>query len=520
MEFLTRGLVFSLIFMSVLAASVQAQLPSPTVTFIPNQLSAESSFVMVANPGSVGGSVRVTWVTDEGYGHLPFINDKYVCYFSDTDYGSTCGPSPFRYPTSMGNPYVMDIFTFDSEGNQGNSSIEVNIGGLKVIPDFTIDFDNERINLLVYTTPSLANSISYRIFDSNFNAKTSGYVPLTRITGTPYFNSSVELGEGVYYIAFQASSADDFGGGILKADISGGGAGYSGVLQADPIDIDVLVEAGSEPALPSNKRVINTLNQTFGGVTISLPSAISRYVSITIPNSTIKPYESMFYTIRLNSISSSLDINTVAEILSNGVKRGEIPIKMKISYTSGGISDCSVLSNGADCLGGICCSNTCRKKGECCVDSDCTSGTCSSYRCAASSDVTCTSGTCITGVVSCPTGQEIKGNCMSGGQSGVCCVAAGGCASDSECTGGKCCNGACITGAECCSSIDCPGSEVCRSNVCEASGGGTSPLEDIDPTLIMIVGAVAAAGIGGMVLLKKLKGGESEEESFDDEEFY
>jgi hypothetical protein len=532
-----RALTVSVILLAVLGASAQAQLPTPTVTFIPNQLSAESSFMMIGDPGSVGGSVRMNWVTDGGgYGHLPYINDRYMCYFSDTDFMSTCGPAPFRYPTTEGSPYLMDVFTFDSDGNQGNASLNVNIGGLKIIPDVTIDFDRGVATLLVYTTPGIADSMSYKVFDSMLNQRTSGYVPLTRIVGTPYYNGSVSLGSGTYYIAFKANTTGDFGGGMIKVNMAGeSGEGYEGVIQADPLNIDVLVEGSSQPALPGDKRIINTLNQTFQGISISMPPEISRYVSITIPNSTIGPYESMYYTIILQGVSSSLDIDTSADIKSGGgALLGKISVKMKISYTGGNFGDCSILPEGADCLGGICCGGICRKKAECCTTSDCLSGECSSYRCVsggAISDIPCASGTCRTDIISCPLDQTETGTCTSGGTTGICCIGTGECVgmSDMEpCTYGVCCDEECMIG-DCCTSIDCTGEEFCIDNLCTEQEGEGGTGGGIDLFLILIIaGIAAAAGAGIWFFMKKRKGGSAEEEFedkkdedvFDEEEFY
>jgi hypothetical protein len=534
-----RALVYGMLFLSLMvltALPVLAQLPEPEVTFIPDQLSAESSFVMIADPGSVGGSVRITWVTDEGYGHFPWIDGEYMCYFSDTDYQSTCGPSPFRYPTAPETPYLLDVFTFDSEGNQGNTTVEVEIGGLKIIPDVTVDFDEGSVKLLAYTTPAIADSISYRVFDSSFSPKTSGYLSMSRITGTPYYNGSVELEPGTYYIAFKAETPDDFGGGMIKVDMAGGdGNGYEGILQADPVDIEVVVEAGAEPSLPVSKRIINTLNQSFEGVSISLPADISKYVTITIPNSTIEAYQTMYYSINLHSISSSLDINTVADIKSKaGTVLGEIPVKMKISYTSGGVTDCSQLADGADCLGGICCNKVCQKKAECCADGDCGYGEiCSSYRCVSgtSTDMPCSTGICMTdGSLSCPSGQEETGTCISGGVTYICCADTGECAGRADgttCSGGVCCDEECV---ECCDDSDCDTGYECVGTYCLGiSGNGES--EGIDLlTIGLIVALAALAGLGAWWFFKKYKKGKPEEEEFregeggedvfEEEEFY
>jgi len=545
-----RALIYGMFFISALALMALpalAQLPEPQVTFIPDQLSAESSFVMIADPGDVEGSVRVSWTVwgDPVYnGHLPYIDGSYMCYFSDTDYQSTCGPSPFRISSELlGFPYDVDLFTFDSEGDQGNTTIEVDIGGLKIIPDLTTDFDTDSVKILAYTTPAIADSVSYSVFDSGFNPKTSGYLSLTRITGTPYYNGSVELDPGIYYIAFKAETLDDFGGGMERVDMAGGGnGGHDGVLQADPVDIEVLVEAGSQPSLPQNKRIINTLNQTFEGVSISLSTDISKYVTITIPNSTIEPYQTMYYSIELHSISSSLDINTVAEIKSQaGTVIGEIPVKMRISYTSGGMTDCGQLADGADCLGGICCSKVCQKMAECCASTDCPSGqTCSAgYRCVSGTptDRSCTAGTCMTdGSLSCPGGQDETGTCISGGLSYICCAEAGECSGQSDlatCSLGICCSGVCIetTGYECCSYLDCDiyGDDYsCVNNKCLPPE--PEPVE-IDFLLIgLIVALAAVGGLGAWWFLKRKKKSpedeefkeesKKEEDIFNEEEFY
>ena len=136
----------------------------------------------------------------------------------------------------------------------------------------------------------------------------------------------------------------------------------------------------------------------------------------------------------------------------------------------------------------------------------------------------------MTGVVYCPSGYEETGSCVSGGSSGICCLATGECAGKSDlesCTDGICCYGECVatTGTECCSSLDCGVDENCEGNMCIAEPG-----EGFDLTLIIIIIAIAAAGgAGAWFFLKKYRKGKSAEEGFeekkdedvfDEEEFY
>jgi hypothetical protein len=530
-----KALVYAILFLSALALAASpglAQLPSPTVTFIPDMISANSSFVMKANPGSVTGPVRVTWIMYEAnaLGSLPYTDGMYACYFSDTDEESTCGPVPFRYSTAeLGTEYSIEINVTDAQGSMGSLSMTKEVGGIIIEPEVTVN--GSTLNMLVLVNKHV-DYVSYKVFDSTFGQLTTQYANLERVEISPWYRGSVDVEPGVYYIAFKAESSGDFGGGIVRVDTAGGGTGYGGVLQADSIDMDVLFQAGSPPTLPS-KRIcsMDSLN-TYTDVTVSLPQQFRSYISITPNNSTIRNGSCIYYTIGLSSVTSAMDITTTADILSNGTKKGEIPIRLNISYVGGsGLPDCSQLSDGSDCLGGICCSGTCQKKAECCADSDCTSGSCVSYRCSEAGPVDryCTTGTCMTDVVSCPDGQEETGTCTSGGVPGICCAVAGECSGQADstpCTGGVCCSGECV---ECCTDADClEGYECDVFNECELKA--TPPPLEIDFVLIGLIAALAAAGgLAAWWFLKKRKKSpeeEFEEESkkegdvFEEEEFY
>lgn len=517
-----RVFVYAVLLVLFQASQAQAQLPDPSVMFIPDKLSAESSFVMIADPGSVGGSVRMNWVVGGGFGNLPYINGKYMCYFSDTDYMSTCGPSPFRFPTMEGYPEAMDVSTFDSQGNEGNTTIEVEIGGLKIVPDITVDFDSGTANMLVYTSPSLAESIQYRVYDSQFSPKTP-YASLKRMAGgIPYFNGSVELDPGVYYIAFKASKEEDFGGGIIRVNM-GGGENGGGVLQAEALDINVVVVEGSSPPIPY-KRIANPLNQSFTGVSISLPSGLGQYLSITISNSTINPYETVYYTVSVVGVTTSMDIDAEAEIKSGeDAVLGTIPIKMKISYVGGATEDCTGRPDLTRCLGGICCSGACLVDANCCSDTDCQAGeSCSptTYRCLSGSDVPCTIGTCRTDALSCPSGQEEVGSCMISGVSGICCSQAAvneceGMSNTTSCNDGDgvCCDEDCKSFGECCVDSDCDIGEECSFNSCYAATNGEGGFDIL--SLVIIVALLGAAAFFAWWFLTKKKK-KTEEEEFEE----
>ena len=194
---------------------------------------------------------------------------------------------------------------------------------------------------------------------------------------------------------------------------------------------------------------------------------------------------------------------------------------------------CQDKSDGADCFGGICCGETCRKKASCCDDLDCSSTEeCTSYRCASTGtttiqDVPCSSGVCNIGATSCPADEEWKGTCREDGDDGICCGPSTSTSGDecfgeydgTECDDGfkVCCDEECM---ECCTNDHCAIGDVCEYGYCS-----TPETPDVDYTLYIIIAVVAAGGIGAFLYFtkfKKKKGGDEElggETSLEDE-FY
>ncbi len=524
--------------MAVMAAFIliplaSAQLPAPEVRFIPDQLSAGSSFAMVADPGEVAGPVRVNWVTGEGYGLFPYVDGKYMCYFSETDPNAFCGPSPFRLPSTEGYPYLVDINTIDIEGKQGNTSLNVEVGGLKLDPRVTVNSQN-RATMVVYVIGGIADSVTYRVYDSSFSPVTS-YRPLSLIPQNLAFNGSVSLGIGKFYIAFKANSSEDFGGGIYMVDTTGGSTGgvSYGVLQAESLNIEMFADEGTVPDIRVNKMITNTLNQTFSGVTISVPSTspvdIRDYLRFTPSNSTILPNSMIYYNVSFRrAIDTGMDINTNAEIYSGGSILGSIPIRLKLSVRGSASSDCTSSSDGEKCLGGLCCDGVCRQGADCCSSLDCTTGTCLGYECVVS-DTECIEGTCR---ASCYTGEEATTEqCTNNGITGVCCVEVNECeglADGTPCSSGVCCNGFC---EECCDDADCLSGYECIAGSCFETSAPSGGIDII--TIILIIAIIGGAAFGVWYYLTKIKKKSSEkeeedfekdkkdeEELFDEEEFY
>jgi len=544
---------FLLTAIAVGLASVPANAQSiPGVTFIPDKLSVNSSFVMIADTGSLPDPLRVSWVFVgdiwsgiEYIGQMPYTGSRYMCYFSDTDVEATCGPSPLRYSSDqIGVDYELEVKITDTDGNQANKTFSIPVGGIPLEPD--IDSDGSNVSILVYIGKT-ADVVSYKVLDSEFGDVTSGFTDLEQLEGTPWFSGELELDPGTYYFAFEAESADDFGGGIQKVTVAagssnGGGNGTTnpGAIESEAFDVEVVVGEGSTPTLPQ-KKLINTENETFTDLTVSLPSGFSSYIRITPENRTIMPYGIMYYTVTLLNIDSAMDIGTTAEIYSGTDIVGTILISLNISYVGSGSGavDCTGLSDGTKCLGGLCCSGSCVERIECCTSSDCSGGACDPFtnRCGdGGGDIDCTTGSCITSSSSCASGSTQSGTCRRSGFSGICCVSDGGgdeCDSlfeGDECNNGlgMCCSGECEEYAQCCTSIQCDEGETC-DDFFSCTSVVVPPAPVIDYTLIMIIALVAVGALVAFIVFKKIKKKGSEEEGFEkkkdddafsEEEFY
>jgi len=536
----------ALIFVSVPSAG--AILP-PDVTFIPDQISANSSFIIIADPhASSGESVSVKWVVygvEYGYWSINFVGNKYVCYFSNTDTPNICGPNMFPAP-SYGVPYETDVIAVNQNNQNQTTSVNVSVGGIPIRSEISITGNN--IYIKAWAGNPISGTISYKVYDSaGLNMVKSG----TMIKNDLIFGytTNITLSNGEYYIAFTASSSTDFGGGVSRVVVGGGSTGSTDV-KADSIAYSPVINPNQEFRIETFK-ITNLGAENLTGLSISVPQQISNYLTITPKKSSLEPNESTYMTVTLHNIQSSANISTFATLLSGPTEIKQIPVELRISVI-GGINpeSCVGKTDMTLCLGGICCGQICRTGGaQCCSSSDCPSGqTCSSdFKCTTSvtpgecegkSDMTtCTGGVCCSGL--CITGGECctDSDCSIGETCSFIniCEAqpANECDGKSEgasCSAGYCCSGEC---QECCTSADCTGGKTCSDGICT---GGTVPSDGgIDiMTIALIGGGVAAAAVVGFFLFKKFRkrggkegeedfeegGDEKEEDEFSDEDFY
>ena len=218
----------------LLNAQGAGALEAPDVTFIPEKLSVNSSFLVIADPHvDEGESVLVNWVVGGiSYGSFPKISGKWMCYFSSTDSTATCGPTPFTEPGS----YVFVASSLDQNGESSNETEgenDIDIGSLRL--SVLITKAGNDISMEVYPS-DLVSGVSYQVYSSTGEAMSGLGGDLEKVE-VPYVGE-ISLADGEYYISFEAESAGDFGGTLLRVFVgTSSQGGSSGILDVDPISL-------------------------------------------------------------------------------------------------------------------------------------------------------------------------------------------------------------------------------------------------------------------------------------------
>ena len=518
---------------------VSAALPTPSVAFIPSNISVNSSFLMVVDP-KVTDSVRASWIAyDVGaYGQVPKIGEKWFCYFSDTDTKSTCGPSPFRISNLGYSPYTLEVNTTDPYGNAGGKTVGVYVGGIVLTSKIFKDVGKNLAYINVWANPDTVTGVSYVTYYANnltVVPNKNGNLVYDPPSGAYRKNLTLSLGE--YFIAFSAPAGSNYGGAVERVEmgVTTDGDGELGYVSIDPVKLDILINKNQKYE-KSNYRITNLMNQTFGALTVYIPQTVpidvNDFLSIDLANTTLFPYSSMYFSVVLENVINYMGIKTEAQLKSNNTLIGYIPVDIRVSVkneSGGDLLSCDDKSDGSPCYGGICCNEVCRSKANCCANSDCLSNeVCTNYKCVITNvtlpDITCTTGSCYPGYTTCPSGASSTGqSCRSSSVNGICCETVDECLNQpngTACTSGICCSEECIYG-DCCEDIDCVVPQVCSYNYCSEP-----PTPEFDITLPLIIVVVVIAGVGAWFFLKKRKKGGLEEEFEEggteefDEEFY
>lgn len=334
----------TILFIIVLAQPVMG-MTTPNITFIPEQFSAGSSFIAIADADPLE-STRITWFVggvDLGYGSFPKIGDKFVCYFSGTDQDSICGPTPF---TESSTPYIMQVDSINQYNEKTNSTLTVDVGSIEL--DYDIAVLNNTVYMEVFSVGPIADSISYAVYHKdNFSLVGSGYISLEKNLQTKRFEGNIELAGGDYYFAFITNSNTEFGGDLMKISIAKSEVeqGCTGSQQTGEYPLEIGEMEPLNAIINPNQnyeysgyKVTNAGEEDMTGLTASIPFDFSKMLDIEFDSETLEVNSSMFFTVKLFNIQSATSINTIVDVVSDTGTVGKIPLEIFVSVIGGSSS--------------------------------------------------------------------------------------------------------------------------------------------------------------------------------------
>ncbi|MBU0953485.1 MAG: DUF1573 domain-containing protein [Nanoarchaeota archaeon] len=346
-----RGVLLAVFLASILTMAGSAAAQTPQLTFIPQQFSANASFLVYATT-SVQEPARLTYSVAGSYGggaaaatgSIPFDGDRFFCYFSHTDADATCGPSPFTIiTTEFGPDTFFDMITlFQTTDDPGTeTAFQVATGSIRIVPTISIS-DNGTVSVLASTLTiignagALVNGMTIEIYHENLTLVKVIAPTFNQITG--FWATNFQLKPGKYYLSFFAPSQadpDDFGGEVFPITVPGtegttctSTAAVEGNLPlvVEPAVFDAVISANT-PFTKKGFKITNLGGSTLPNISVTIPSAFASYLSISLGNSTtLAPNASMLYSVTILSLQDAVSINAFINLTSNGTLVGQIPV--------------------------------------------------------------------------------------------------------------------------------------------------------------------------------------------------
>lgn len=321
-----------LLFCTPLISALQVR----DITFIPdkNHLSKNSPFILIVDFDE-NKSLRVEWAVSEGlfelnkYGGIPKVNGRFVCFFS-THEKNNCGPPIFI----KSDTYNLQIIAVNEKQdfvivNSSDPKLgKIKVGGIL----FQTEIQEGKNTIYVTTIPSLiVNWVKYKVYDTDFNEVKEG--TFEKGLYNLYFKN-ITLSKGEYYLSIYAESDADKGGYVVPITI--GEVHYKKAkydIEATDVDLtgfnSILLKRGQK-FRKGNYRLINKKNETISNISIIVNPNISKYISIKPQNDTIPAGRSVYFTFELHNIQTAMEIRTIANIVSNSKKVGEINIRVDV----------------------------------------------------------------------------------------------------------------------------------------------------------------------------------------------
>lgn len=321
-----------LILLLILALPIPAAaLEEPEVTIYPENISANSSFLISIDMHTINDSIRVTWIApgvENGYGLFPRIGNRYICYFSNTDPESTCGPNPYTTPFT----YTMELNAINQRGETSNKTLTIKVGGIAIISQINLI---NRTAYIIVLTRGISDSVTYTIYDENMmlveTKRRMDYNP-----ATDKYSANTTLEPGEYYIVFEAKSPTDFGGGVQRLsvpeEVVTDGVPQAGAsISIDAMSYNVVLPSPGEEYEISNFKLTNLRTTTLTNLSADIPQELSRYLEIIFEKTTLDENESTYFTVKLSNIRNGMYINASIPVKSENETIGSIPLDIKVS---------------------------------------------------------------------------------------------------------------------------------------------------------------------------------------------
>lgn len=340
---LAGGLALALPILLMLPALPVAGAVTPNVTFIPDRISVNSSFLAIAN-GDLAAAYRIGWrVPGFGtvdFGSFPRQGNGFVCYFSHTDPEATCGPSPFQVATAGGVPYTMLVNAVGQTGATANATLSVPVGGIRLTPLVTVEGNTVFMEVFASGLPT---EVTYAVYSQANLSLAQGARPLTRQPASGNWLGNATPPPGNYYFSFSALAGGDSGGGLARVSLGGAGGlcpAGPGSQEGLPLLADEVNEAGilinaGQTFQKAGYRITNLGNATIGNLTVSVPANFT-FLAITLARASIAQNETALFSIRLDGIQQSVTINLQASVLSAGRVVGLIPVFIPVTVIGQG----------------------------------------------------------------------------------------------------------------------------------------------------------------------------------------
>ncbi len=339
----------------ILFISPAKALSPPEIRFIPDRFSANSSFLAIVEH-TENESIRVEWTLVypyDSFGLFPRVGDRFVCYFSNTDYESTCGPSPFPDTAT----YTFKINSTNQYDEKSGIEIGIDVGGIKL--NRQVDVVDENVYITVWPIGGPVSGVMYEAYYADSITTVPGKSgALTYDPVNFRYTANITLDPDEYYLALSATGTDDFGGDLVKVAIAGGappgcpecptdGDGVS-YIEVNGVSLDVLLAEGADFEY-RNLAVSNITNlgsETLTDLSVRIDSSLTSYLSVELDSDELEPNATMSYTVRLNNIQSGMDITTNAELLSGSDVLKEIPISLRVSIIRGDTGPIIIYESG------------------------------------------------------------------------------------------------------------------------------------------------------------------------------